>query len=402
MNAACHPPRRLILHNVDIVTPSGIIQDSGLVIEDSMITDIGKISHDVTGEHMDGGQQLVMPGFIDLHSDALEKYIEPRAGSAFPLPAAILEFDKTLAACGITTMYHCTCFAYEDSIGRELRSNHMAATIIKELIKLKNWLRVKTKNHIRFDILNKEAMDIICLLMTKGQVDLISFMDHTPGQGQYGDPNMLKEKLSKEWKLPGDEIDIHIEERIEAQNRIDWKGLTHIAGIAADYGVPLASHDDDSTEKVAWAEELGGVISEFPVCTEAIKAARDRGLLTVFGAPNVLRGKSQSGNLSATEEVLSGAADILASDYSPMSLLHAVFKLHQEDDLPLHEAVKLVSLNPAKAVGIDKQTGSIEVGKEADCILVSAYSRVPHVTMTITGGDITYRTNCPTGVEKAA
>lgn len=401
MKTNCHGDRKLIIHNVDIVTPTGIIEDSGLLIEDSIIATIGNISANEPGEHIDGGHQLLMPGFIDLHSDALEKYIEPRAGSMFPLPTAILEFDKTLAACGITTMYHCICFSYDDSIGRELRSNKMAVTIIHELLKLKNWLRVKTKQHIRFDVLNKEAADDIISLMENRQVDLLSFMDHTPGQGQYSDPEVLREKVSKEWKFSDKEIDLLLEERIDNQKRIDWKGLDRIADIAARHDVTMASHDDDSREKVSWAEKMRFGISEFPVCGEAIEAAKEKGLLTVFGAPNVLRGKSQSGNLSATEEVLAGNANILASDYSPMSLLHAIFKLNRQDDVPLHEAVGLISLNPAKAVGIDKQTGSVEIGKDADLVLVNAYSRVPHVTMTITGGEFTYRTNCPGGIEKA-
>lgn len=402
MKPTCSQTRKLILHHVDVVRPNGIDEDSGIIVEDGIITCIGTVDSSEDGEHINGCHHLVMPGFIDLHSDALEKYIEPRAGSAFPLGAAILEFDKTLAACGITTMYHCICFSHDDARGRELRTNQMALVIINELIQLKTWLRVNTKHHIRFDILNNDAIPIIKDLIDQQQVDLLSFMDHTPGQGQYRDTELYRHKVKKEWNLTDDHVATMIKNRMRDQKRIARDELADLAEKAILSNVVLASHDDDGAAKVAWAKKLGSIISEFPVCHEAIEAAKDGGLWTVFGAPNVLRGQSQSGNLSATEVVLSGKADILASDYSPMSLLHAVFKLHYQDGYPLHEAVRLVTLNPAKAAGIATQTGSIEVGKKADLILVNGYAKIPHVTTTITNGQITYSTNCPGISEKAA
>lgn len=238
MKPTCQHTKKLVFHNIDVVTPRGVLEDSGLVIEEGVIVRIGKVGPDETGEHIDACHHLVMPGFIDLHSDALEKYIEPRAGSAFPLPTAILEFDKTLAACGITTMYHCICFSYDDSMGRELRSNKMAATIINELVKLKNWLRVKTRNHIRFDILiNKEAIPVISSLIDKKQVDLLSLMDHTPGQGQYRDTRVYRKKVSREWNISDDAIESMIHERMAAQNRIDEEGIDFLTRKASDCGV---------------------------------------------------------------------------------------------------------------------------------------------------------------------
>jgi alpha-D-ribose 1-methylphosphonate 5-triphosphate diphosphatase len=402
MNPTCQKSRKIVLHNVDLVTPEGIIEESGLVMEDGIISRIGRVDTAESGEHVDGCGQMIMPGFIDLHSDALEKYIEPRAGSAFPLPTAILEFDKTLAACGITTMYHCICFSYADSRGRELRSNEMAVAIVNELTNLHNWLRVKTRHHIRFDILNSEAVPTIIKLIEQNRVDLLSFMDHTPGQGQYRDTALYRKKMAKEWKLSEEQLDTMLTTKMEAHQRVKIESLLKLACIAEENGVVVASHDDDGPERVDWATELGAAISEFPVCHPAVDAAKERGLWTVFGAPNVLRGGSQSGNLSATEVVLDGRGDILASDYSPMSLLHAVFKLYQQHKIELHRAVQLVTLNPARAVGIDEYTGSVEVGKQADLILVDAYTQVPHVTMTFTGGQITYRTNSPGISERAA
>jgi alpha-D-ribose 1-methylphosphonate 5-triphosphate diphosphatase len=88
-----------------------------------------------------------------------------------------------------------------------------------------------------------------------------------------------------------------------------------------------------------------------------------------MGAPNVLRGKSSGGNLSALAAINAGITDVLCSDYYPAAMLNAVFALVQQHIMPLPEAVRLVTLNPARAVGLDT-IGSLEVGKVADLILV--------------------------------
>ena len=40
--------------------------------------------------------------------------------------------------------------------------------------------------------------------------------------------------------------------------------------------------------------------------------------------------------------------------------------------IPLRQAIKSVTINPAKAIGADKITGSIEKGKNADFVVLSS------------------------------
>lgn len=56
-------------------------------------------------------------------------------------------------------------------------------------------------------------------------------------------------------------------------------------------------------------------------------------------------------------------------------------KVEKYGGIPEEEALKMITLNPAKQLGIDKHTGSIEVGKDADIVIwtahpFSVYSRV--------------------------
>jgi len=133
-------------------------------------------------------------------------------------------------------------------------------------------------------------------------------------------------------------------------------------------------------------------ISEFPVNMEALRAAGDAGLYVCLGAPNVLRGASQGGNLSARKAIEAGYGDILCSDYAPMTLLHAVFTLERLGLAPLHEAVNMVSLRAARAVGIDAEKGSLEEGKTADFILVERPDSVPRILKTFVAGQEVFST----------
>jgi alpha-D-ribose 1-methylphosphonate 5-triphosphate diphosphatase len=164
----------------------------------------------------------------------------------------------------------------------------------------------------------------------------------------------------------------------------NWELARDIVGVAADQGLPIASHDDDTPEKVDLVASLGATICEFPVTLEAAQEASRRGMHVAMGAPNVLRGSSHSGNLSAREAIAAGVADLLAADYYPAALLHAVFALESEGMLPLHTALKLVSQNVAEALEL-RERGSIELGKRADLVLVETAGR-PRVRGTIRHG----------------
>jgi alpha-D-ribose 1-methylphosphonate 5-triphosphate diphosphatase len=382
-----------IIENARVVTPDAVLEGAGLVIENGSISRIVNGRHTIGARRIDADGQLLIPGIIDLHSDALEKYIEPRPGSVFPLDSAMVEFDKTLSACGVTTIFHCIAFVFQEARDRSLRTNDMADLILKKLVELRPWLRTRTKTHLRFDILNLTALPLLKAYARQGHADLLSFMDHTPGQGQYRDTDVYRQRMIKHYGWSRDRINRLIDDRRRVRESLADNELFLLSQIYHEHGIPLASHDDDGPQKVAWARRLHAAISEFPVCIEAFDAAKEAGMWTVFGAPNVLRGHSQSGNMSASELFASGKGEILASDYAPMSMLHAVFKLSRQSNIALTEAIKWITLNPAKAVGLDSKLGSIEKGKQADLLLVNATARVPHVTLTMVGGKVTYRTN---------
>lgn len=382
---------RLNIINADIVLPNEIIKNSCLAIEDGVISEIDKnISY---GSVIDAKGAYLLPGMIDIHSDHIEQVIEPRAGSVMDIPFSLGEQEKQLINNGITTMYHSLAMwkaAVRAMRKKAAREEDFLTQIIKAVINTQNSSNLITHMlHIRFDITNFEAVSRVMDMLSDGNISLLSFMDHTPGQGQYRDLETIKAAIkANNPELSDAEVDERLEQRMQVE-KIPLETLVEISEHAKNKGVSVASHDDDSIAKVDFVKNtLHASISEFPVEIGVARYASKAGMKTLGGAPNVLLGKSHSGNMSATEGILDGSISMLCSDYYPSSMLAAVFKLHRESKVPLYDCVNLVSSEPAKAVGIWETAGSIAEGKRADLLLVEASEQYPKITTVITNGNV--------------
>lgn len=375
-------PTNFIIKNARLVTPSGIREAASLRVADGRIVEIR--DGDLAGTRIiDAQGHYLFPGFVDLHSDAIEKGIEPRPNTFFPVDIAVFELDKKIAACGITTMYHSLSFA-EMEVG--LRSNSTAAAIIREISQFRQKLKVNTKIHARFEITDLGAVPYLEGLIRENLIDLFSFMDHSPGQGQFRDVSSYKSYYGPVYGKSDLEMDGIIDRKLRSKEGDAPQAIEMLVGLCRANDIAIASHDDDSWEKIEWLHAMGIAMTEFPVSIEAVRAAREHGISVCLGSPNVVRGQSQARNLSARDAISWGFGDILCSDYSPMTMLHAVLTLERLGILPLHEAVNMVSLNPSRAVGIADRTGSLEVGKEADMLIVDHSEEFPRILKTFVGG----------------
>lgn len=372
----------LTIENAKVVLPDRVLDNASIKIEDGIIIAIKEGTFKNSKNRVNASGYMVIPGFVDIHSDALEKEIEPRPNVLFPEDIALVELDKKLSACGVTTIYHSLSFA-EGEIG--LRCNRTARKIVEEIIRMKSSLNTRTKVHCRYEITNTEALPIIEELLKKGFIDLLSFMDHTPGQGQFRDILSYKNYFGKVYRKTEEELMNIINRKLSVRSEA-FENIFYLSSICQNLGIPMASHDDDSEEKIRLIKDLGIRISEFPVNRGAAKAARDNGIFVCVGAPNVLRGSSQVNNLSAREAISQGLANILCSDYAPMTFIHSVFKLYELNIVTLPEAVNMATLYPAQAVGISEITGSIEVNKEADLVIVDYKRDIKRIIKTYRAG----------------
>jgi alpha-D-ribose 1-methylphosphonate 5-triphosphate diphosphatase len=374
--------------NANIVLPNETVDNCCLTIEDGIISRIGGGTSN--GSVIDAQNAYLMPGMIDIHSDHIEQVVEPRAGSVMDIAFALREQERQLVNSGITTIYHSLSVWKAAGKQKAAREDGFQKKMVREIINITDSPRLITHLlHIRFDLLNIEAIPALTEMLNNGYVSLLSFMDHTPGQGQYRDLERHRAYLRAINPTMSEfEINERMEKRMRAE-KVPQEKLIDIARYAKNMGVFIASHDDDSVKKVDFVKNmLNATISEFPVELEVARYAKKTGMATLGGAANIMIGKSHSGNLSAIEGILDGSITMLCSDYYPPSMLPAVFKLHRQFGLPLHDCMKLVTLTPAKAVGIDEKVGSIEEGKQADLILADVLGEYPRLLAAITNGSI--------------
>lgn len=370
----------ILLTHARVVFPTEVRDNVAILIEGDTITAIDPASSAGATE-IDLRGRTLMPGLIDLHCDAMEKEVEPRPGVHFPLEFACAQADKRNAAAGITTVFHALSFANHE-LG--VRNNAFAAEIARSIGDWQAHALIDNRVHVRYEVTDETAPPVLSTLLQDGHAHLMSFMDHSPGQGQFRDVEAYRAYLAKTYKTDEAQIDDILARKAGAAQGA-MRRMEQLAELARACGVSIASHDDDSPQKVATVKALGAVVSEFPVNLETAQAARAQGLATLFGAPNILRGKSQSGNMRALDAVLAGVADCLCGDYSPAALLPSVMRLPDLAGIPLAEAVALVTCNPARAAGLHDR-GEIAVGKRADLIAVKTMGGLPQAERVWSGG----------------
>lgn len=377
------------LSDFRIVLKDRVIENGALRVENGLIAEISETP--VASAAIRGEGLILMPGMIDMHGDMIEREVEPRPNVRMPMEMGLRDLDRKLAGAGITTAYAAVSFTPASAYGH-LRSYEHTSEMIRALCRMRPALLVDHKIHARFEVTFPQALDVVKELVAEGSVDLISLCDHTPGQGQYRDLELHRRNIARDKGLSLEEAGIALDERI--RDREAAKGelgavLRAITDHCALHAVPTASHDDDTAEKVGLMHHLGVDISEFPVTREAANEARTRGMTTLMGAPNVLRGKSYSGNLSAREAHSEGLLDMLAADYHPSAMLPSALILGKTDPLGLAGAMRMVTLNVAQALGLEDR-GEIAVGKIADLVVADDSDGTGYVRMTLRGGRPVY------------
>lgn len=355
---------------------------------------------------VDARGAYVVPGLIDIHSDYVENVASPRPSVVMDLSTSLYKADRELVSHGVTTIFH-SLSVYGAHIfdHKPIRDFGNVSALIEHVADLRGGEErdhlIRHRLHMRVELDSVDLYDDIEQFLRSGKVDLVSFMDHTPGQGQYRDLLVFGETL-KGYRDVSDEDVRDIVRQQQESEKLTYAQITALAAVARERGVSIASHDDDSEDKLAFMDGLEATISEFPISLDIARAARARGMHTIAGAPNVMLGHSHSGNLSAREAVQAGAIDVLCSDYYPAALLDAVFTLRDACGLDIARAFALVTINPAKAAGIADEVGSIAVGKRADVLLVREIScgdgarrTMPVVTRAFVGGHSVFRSHYP-------
>jgi alpha-D-ribose 1-methylphosphonate 5-triphosphate diphosphatase len=375
-------PQNFSLGNAKLVLEDRVI-DGGLRVEDGLIAGVEAGASEAM---IDCGGDYLLPGLIDLHTDNVEHYFFPRPGVQWSASLmAVLAHDAQMVSAGITTVFDSLSLGEYDGSGRRSRLLKQAIDAIGRAVEL-GLMRADHYFHFRCELSDAALADIVVPYLDSPLLKLLSVMDHTPGQRQWWNLPLFREyrKTKNGLAWTDEEFEQYMAERrrVQAEFVPQYRRMVHEAGMARN--IPIASHDDTTIADVDESHAHGIEISEFPTTVEAARHAHDLGMKIVMGAPNVVLGRSHSGNVSAAELADLGLLDILTSDYVPSSLLHAPFIL-ADRGLPLADAVGMVTSKPADALALGDR-GRIATGLRADLVRVRVIDDMPIVRGIWVGG----------------
>lgn len=363
-----------ILANANLILPDRVMRGA-LHLEGDHIARITE-GDAVPAGAIDCGGDHIAPGLIELHTDNLERHMQPRPGVDWPHAAAILAHDGELASVGITTVFDALRVG---SIGDSAYSKAYALPLVEEINALAaaHETRISHFIHLRAEICSETMEAELAAFGDDHRVRLISLMDHTPGYRQFRDLSKLKEYEQGKYGISDAQFDAHVAKLTAIRDRY---GAAHEAAavrLAREMGAVMASHDDTTRAHVEESARLGIGLAEFPTTLEAAEACHQNGILTIMGGPNLIRGGSHSGNVAAETLAREGLLDIMSSDYIPSSLMLSAARLAAIwGDIP--RAFATVTATPAAATGLTDR-GRLAEGLRADLVRISALDATPRV-----------------------
>ncbi|PWK58101.1 alpha-D-ribose 1-methylphosphonate 5-triphosphate diphosphatase [Roseicyclus mahoneyensis] len=364
----------LTLANARLILPKGEMTGR-VTLQGGEIVELAA-GHAVPAGAIDCGGDIVAPGLVELHTDNLERHIRPRPSAHWPHKPAIVAHDAELAACGITTVYDAIRVGSIEGKGGVGWSRY-ARDLADELLAMRaaGALKISHHIHLRAEICSHTLLEELESFGPEDRVGIMSLMDHTPGQRQFADLGQYATYMKGKHGLSEEVFQEHVRTRQALGQAVRDAHEAAAVAAAQRLGAVLASHDDTLVEHVVRSAGHGIALAEFPTTEAAARACRSHGIAVMMGAPNLVRGGSHSGNVSAEALARAGLLDIVSSDYVPAALLYAAVLLGGIWG-DLSRGMATVSRAPAHAAGL-MDRGMLAEGMRADVIRFRLIDGVP-------------------------
>jgi alpha-D-ribose 1-methylphosphonate 5-triphosphate diphosphatase len=331
---------------------------------------------------MDG--DYLIPGAVDVHTDNLERQVQPRSLARWPSRSAMVAHDAQCAAAGVTTVLDALCLG-DLGFDKDRIRTFLDGVVDLDVLTEAGLLKAEHFLHLRCEVPSTDMLGYFDPVADHPLIRMISLMDHSPGVGQYVDMDFYRE-LRRRGGLDDATIDRRIKELQDQRARLRAPNRRALLDRIRGKDIALASHDDRTVEEIAENAADGIRISEFPVTMEAARAAKAADMQVIAGAPNIVRGGSHSGNVAAMDLLAADAVDAFASDYVPPALVEAAFQCAREARISLPAAIAMVTDHPARVAGLPDR-GRLEPGLRADIARVRLHENLPIVRQVWRAGE---------------
>lgn len=353
-------------------------EDAPLALEHGVITTAPLPDVNLSG-------YLLLPGIIDLHGDAFERHIAPRPSAPFPLEMGLRATDRDAAAHGVTTAWLAQSWSWEAGH----RSPEAAESLMAAMAHYRGHAATDLRIQIRCETHTADTGDRLLHAIKKHGIDYVVFNNHLEEALFLAreNPDEIALWAKKAGRSPEEHMRL-VRAAMEQSPRVPGY-LRALAESFDALGVRYGSHDDPDGETRVRYSELGARICEFPTARVPAAVAKATGDHVVMGAPNIVRGGSQAGNIHAASLVEDNLCDVLVSDYHYPALSKAAFRMVDDGLCDLPTAWAMISTNAADIMGLTDR-GTLTDGQRADIAIVNEKTRA--VEGTIAGGRITHLT----------
>jgi alpha-D-ribose 1-methylphosphonate 5-triphosphate diphosphatase len=371
-----------IFTNAMLILPDDLLRGT-LVVRDGRIAEISETLSHAPGA-IDLAGDYLMPGVVDVHTDNLERQVQPRSNARWPSRSAFLSHDAQTAAAGVTTVLDALCLG---DLGFDVERIKTFHDGMRDIDALADTGLMKSEHflHLRCEMPAIDVMDLVDPVADHPRVRMISLMDHSPGVGQYSNMEFYRAVRRKAGHSEA-QIDERIVKLKAQREQYRRPNRDRLLARVAHLDISLASHDDETVENIAENVADGIGISEFPVRMAAAQAAHASGMTVIAGAPNIVRGGSHSGNVGAAELVRAGVVDAYASDYVPAALVEAAFLSVERCGITLPTAITMVTANAAAMARLPDR-GRLATGLRADLVHISMFEGHPVVRRVWRAGE---------------
>ena len=367
------PPLRL---TGATVLRDGQMQDRSVVIEDGRISKGPHPAVDLSGF-------WILPGIIDLHGDAFERHIAPRPSAPFPIANGLASVDRDAATNGVTTAWLAQSWSWEGG----KRSPDYAEDLLHALDAYRPRALTDLRVQLRVETHMVDSGARLLAAVRRHGIDYVVFNNHLDEaiNAWQVKPGVIADWAAKH-RISPEELMSKVTEAKERSGQVP-RFLCRLAEAFDTMGVIYGSHDDETAETREWFSTIGARICEFPTARPPAAVARAIGDPVLMGAPNVVRGGSQGGNIAAVKLIRDGLCQALVSDYHYPALHQAAFHLVDQGITDLPCAWAMISTVPAQILRLPDR-GRIEHGRRADLVVVNKQTQA--IEATLSGGKLSH------------